>query len=209
MESKRNLESIRGLISGLTAPDYRQLGKDVADEQHSFMETVFTSLREIIHNRDSADRDHEGVRSTVISACCGYHVDLSKLSCLLGIYENRNFHKLQLYKARREAYMLGRSRTMTGERYASNHYGFSTLVIQFLRRWFDDDDCSTPDIYGRKVVYADTNGMKSYKVIRHMKAGDREENHALFIKLRGAECLQLCSKSMKATGSKMKLRIPG
>ena len=93
MESKRNLESIRGLISGLTAPDYRQLGKDVADEQHSFMKTVFTSLREIIHNRDSADRDHEGVRSTVISACCGTHVDLSKLSCLRDNVESEYLRK--------------------------------------------------------------------------------------------------------------------
>ena len=41
-----------------------------------------------------------------------------------------------------------------------------------------------------------------------MKAGDRKENHELFVALRGEECLKICTKSFLA-GRKMKPRIPG
>ena len=97
---------------------------------------------------------------------------------------------------------------MRGERYASVHYGFSELVMQFMRNWFDDDDSSTPDVYGRKVWYKNTHGNKIHKVVRHMKAADREENHELFVKLRGAECLRICSDTVKGAGRKMKIRVP-
>ena len=59
--------------------------------------------------------------------------------------------------------------------------------MQFLRDWFDDDDCSTPDKWGRKVFHLEVEGNKIPKVVRHMKAGDRIENHELFVKLRGQE----------------------
>ena len=175
-------------------------------EEH--VPSILKSIKEVVQQRTSRDQHHEAVRSTIISACCGEHVNLKKISQLLGIYENRNAHKLTKYKDRREGYMTGRSNHMSGQRYSSDHYGFTEDVMQFMRDWFEDDECSTPDKWGRKVFHTDRTGTKSYKVVRHMKAGDREENHELFVKIRGEQCLQLCTKSLIDAGRKMSPRVP-
>ena len=58
---------------------------------------------------------------------------------------------------------------MRGERYASDNYGFTEDVMEFLRDWFVDDACSTPDKWGRKVFHVDNTGAKVLQVVRHMK----------------------------------------
>ena len=98
---------------------------------------------------------------------------------------------------------------MSGERHLSGNYGFTEEVLQYLMGWFVDDACSTPDVWGRKVFHVDSTGAKVQKVVRHMIAGDRYENHDLFVKLRGNECLQLCVKTLQTSGRTMKPRIPG
>ena len=105
-----------------------------------------SSIKEVLHNRISSDREHENVRSTVISACCGPQVNLKELSELLEIYGNRNVHKLKKYQRRREEYMNGTTSHMSGHRYAGDRYGFPKRVMQFMRNWFDCEECSTPDI---------------------------------------------------------------
>ena len=110
-------------------------------KQHEINSDVISSIRDVLHNRVSSDREHEGVGSTIISGCCGPQVQLRALSKILGIYENRNYHRLKNYKARREHYMSGATKHMRGYRYASEHYGFPEKVMKFLHDWFDDDDC--------------------------------------------------------------------
>ena len=174
-----------------------------------YFPAVIESIREILHNKVSLDREHAAVRSTIISACCGPNVNLQELSQLLGIYENRNFHKLAVFKERREAYIGGRTSNMNGERYASAHYGFPPEVMQFLREWFIDDDCSVPDRWSRKVFHVNKNGIKTRAIVRHMRVLDRIKGHERFVKLRGKECLKLCSESLLRAGRKMIPRIPG
>ena len=72
-----------------------------------------------------------------------------------------------------------------------------------------DDECSTPDKWGRKVFHVNDSGLKVPRIVRHMKAGDRWENHKLFVSLRGEECMKICTLSLQAAGRKMKPRIPG
>ena len=87
--------------------------------------------------------------------------------------------------------MNGTTSHMSGHRYAGDRYGFPKRVMQFMRNWFDCEECSTPDIQGRKVFQLDNEGNKQHIIVRHMKAGDRDENHELFVKLTGKECLDL------------------
>ena len=42
-----------------------------------------------------------------------------------------------------------------------------------------DDECSTPDKWGRKVFHVNDSGLKVPRIVRHMKAGDRWENHKI------------------------------
>ena len=49
---------------------------------------------------------------------------------------------------------------MKGDRYASKSYGFPKEVVQFMREWFDDEECGTADTWGRKVSHVDPSGNK-------------------------------------------------
>ena len=77
-----------------------------------------------------------------------------------------------------------------------------------MREWFDDDECGTPDTWGRKIVHVDSAGMKTQRVLVHLHAADRNSNHELFTKLRGQKCLEICTKALKKAGRKMIPRIP-
>lgn len=81
--------------------------------------------------------------------------------------------------------------------------------MKFLKRWFVDDNCSTPDRWGRKVYHVNDSGLKLPVVVRHMKAVDRWENHKLFVSLCGEECLRICANSLRAAGREKKPSIPG
>ena len=61
-------ESQEDVIISLVGHDYRAKSE------------IINALKEVLQNRDSSDRDHEAVRSTVISACCGSDIKLS--ACL-------------------------------------------------------------------------------------------------------------------------------
>ena len=58
------------------------------------------------------------------------------------------------------------------------------------------------------MFHLDKGGNKRPMVVRHMKAGDRDENHDLFVRLRGDDCLALCKKVLSEHGRKMTPRIP-
>ena len=77
-----------------------------------------------------------------------------------------------------------------------------------MRDWFDDDECGTQDKWGRKIVYVDSTGMKTQRVLVHLHAADRIRNHELFTKLRGQKCLEICTAALKKAGRKMTPRIP-
>ena len=136
-------------------------------------------------------------------------MNLKVVSKALNIYKNRNFHKLKIYQTRRKEYMMGVKPHMSGFRYGSEYYGFPDKVFKYMREWFEDDECSTPDKWGRKVLHIDGEGSKTRKVIRHVKAGDRDENHQLFVKLSGRECMELYRQALRDSNRKMSPRIPG
>ena len=41
--------------------------------------------------------------------------------------------------------MSGKSANLKGERYSTEKYGFPEEVMNFMRAWFDDQECGTPD----------------------------------------------------------------
>ena len=134
------------MMDEISEEDRDKLIKEyIGSQQQVLTEVIQSVIKGVVNNRSSFDREHENVRSTVISACCGPQVNLRALSELLGIYGNRNVHKLNKYKARRAEYMNGIVSHMCGHRYAAEHYGFPPEVLQYLRDWYDDDECSTPD----------------------------------------------------------------
>ena len=77
-----------------------------------------------------------------------------------------------------------------------------------MREWFDDDECGTPDTWGKKIVHVDSTGMKTVRVLVHLHAADRNSNHELFVKLRGQKCTEICTEALKKAGRKMIPRIP-
>ena len=90
-----------------------------------------------------------------------------------------------------------------------SQYGIPTAIMQLMRKWFDDDTCFTPDIRGREIFYRDSTWVETHMVLLYMKAGDREENHTLFVELHGKECLDICRNSLLIGHWKMKPRFPG
>ena len=51
----------------------------------------------------------------------------------MGVYQNRNYHKLQIYQKRRMDYISGKSKNLNGEKYAAENYGFPKEVVNFTR----------------------------------------------------------------------------
>ena len=93
ISSSKKIRAIK-LINELSKEDREELiGSFVGNSQH-IISAIITSLKEVLHNRDSSDSDHEAVRSTIISACCGPNIKLRALSEVLEIYQNRNYHRL-------------------------------------------------------------------------------------------------------------------
>ena len=205
----KNLLALKCLLSVVPEQQREQLILGISGEELRVLRSIIKSIKEVVLYRISTCKEHEAVRSNILSACCGPNVDLPALSAALGIYENRNWPKLKIYRSRRVAYLRGSTMDMSGDRYKGLHYGFPVEVIRVLQNWFLDDDCSTPDVRGRKVFYTDEHGNRTPKILRHMKAGDRDENHALFLKLRGEKCLAICSKSLSTSGRRMTPRVPG
>ena len=205
----KNLLALKCLLSVLPEPQREQLMLEFSGKEITVLRSILKSIKEVVLKRSSTCKEQEAVRSNIISACCGPDVELPALSDALGIYKNRNWPKLELYRSRRVAFMRGSTVDMSGDRYKGLHYGFPVEVIRVLQNWFLDDDCSTPDVWGRKVFYTDEHGNRTPKILRHMKAGNRDENHALFLKLRGEKCLAICSKSLITSGRKVTPRVPG
>ena len=112
---------INKLMSEIDQKNREELITGLVGKQHEVNSDIISSIREVLNNRVSSDREHEGVRSTIISACCGPQVQLRALSKIFMIYENRNYHRLKIYRARRENYMSGATKHMRGYRYASEH----------------------------------------------------------------------------------------
>ena len=204
-----NIAAVRRLLGVLSSEERDMIVSELDLQGHGVSSGITTAIKDIIHYRSSKDLEQEALRSTVISACCGPDVTLKELSNVLGIYGNRNYFKLNVYRRRREAYLAGHATNLSGERYASQRHGYPEDVMSFLTRWFVDDCCSTPDRWGRKVYHINDSGLKVQTVIRHMKAADRWENHKLFVSLRGEECRRICSTSLRAAGRKLQPRIPG
>ena len=204
-----NIAAVRRLLGVLSSEERDIIVSELDLQGHGVSSGITTAIKDIIHYRSSKDLEQEALRSTVISACCGPDVTLKELSNVLGIYGNRNYFKLNVYRRRREAYLAGHATNLSGERYASQRHGYPEDVMSFLTRWFVDDCCSTPDRWGRKVYHINDSGLKVQTVIRHMKAADRWENHKLFVSLRGEECRRICSTSLRAAGRKLQPRIPG
>ena len=124
LSEKKNISSskksrVKQLMKDLTKEDQKDVITSLVGKNHGIHSQIITSLKEVLHNRGSSGRDHEAVRSTVISACCGSGIKLSALSEVLEIYQNRNYHRLKIYKTRRENYMSGIMTNMSGYRYAS------------------------------------------------------------------------------------------
>ena len=91
--------------------------------------------------------------------------------------------------------MSGIASNMSDLRYGHDRYGFPVKVTNYLKSWFDDDESLTPDLWGRKVVSTNSSGNRIPKILRHMKAGNRDKNQALFVMLSGREYLALCTAS--------------
>ena len=139
------MKAITSILHGMSVESRSEIFRGIPRWEALDPSGIINSITEIVHHRIFRDREHEAVRSPISSACCGPQVNLTILSRLLGIYENRNAHKLQKYRYRREDYITGKARNMSGEKYSSDCYGFPLTVMNFMRDWYEDDDCSTPD----------------------------------------------------------------
>ena len=93
------------------------------------------ALKEVVHfaSAKSHTRGFESIRSTLLSAVCAPDIPLKRIAETFAIYRNRNYHKLDLYQKRREAFLGGSAVNMCGERYTSAFYGFPREVETFLR----------------------------------------------------------------------------
>ena len=105
---------------------------------------VVSSIKEIICDKRSKNKESERIRSTLISAACGPNVNLKTVSTVFGIYGG-NYHKLDKYRQRRQAYISGESGNMDGVRYESQKYGFPAEVLDVVREFFESPECGTPD----------------------------------------------------------------
>ena len=105
---------------------------------------IVSSIKETLIVRRSKKVEEETTRSTIISAVCGPQVTLKKVSSAFGIYQN-NHHKLLKYRKRRDAYISGETDNMSGDRYASDKYGFPKEVLEIVDEFFKSDQCGTPD----------------------------------------------------------------
>ena len=125
--SDSKVAKVKYLFNEIPQKSRRKLWTELIEKEslQSRMQKIVNSIKEVIHHRVSTDREHEGVRSTLISACCRSDLKLKTVSQVLELYKNRNFHKLKVYKERRDAYMSGRAKHMSGDRYSRDSYGFT------------------------------------------------------------------------------------
>ena len=206
--NRSKVDEVRILMSELSSSNRDLISNEFACGMRRQSNSIIKSIKEIVHYRASNISDHEAVRSIIIGACCGPLVDLKTLSNELEIYGNRNYLKLDMYRKRRDAYLRGEITTLAGVRYSSSSYGFTEDVLNYLRNWYVDDECSTPDRCGRKVDHVDCTEARVTKVVRHMKAGDHQENHDPFVEFRRMTCLELCARSFRDAERTMQPRIP-
>ena len=71
------------------------VASELGSQGYGIFGGVISALKDIIHHRAANVPDHEAIRSTIISACCGPDVTFQALSKMLGIYGNRNYMKLE------------------------------------------------------------------------------------------------------------------
>ena len=129
-----NIDKIRQLLSEVSREERNMVASELGSQGYGIFGGVTSALKDIIHHRAANVPDHEAIRSTIISACCGPDVTFQALSKMLGIYGNRNYMKLEVYRKRREAYFAGQATNLRGERYASDKYGYTKEVMNFMRQ---------------------------------------------------------------------------
>ena len=67
---------------------------------------------------------------------------------------------------------------------------------------------ATQTKWGRKVCHVGFDGDRNLRIVIHLKACDREENHYLFKKVIGDICLQMCKRAIAEAGRKMNPGVP-
>lgn len=97
-----NIEAVRRLLVVLSSQERDMIASELGLQGHGVFSGILSAIKDIIHYRTSNDPEQEDLRSMIISACCGPEVTLKELSNVLGIYRNRNYLKLNVYRRRRK-----------------------------------------------------------------------------------------------------------
>ena len=81
-----NIDKIRQLLSEVSREERNMVASELGSQGYGIFGGVISALKDIIHHRAANVPDHEAIRSTIISACCGPDVTFQALSKMLGIY---------------------------------------------------------------------------------------------------------------------------
>ena len=127
------LQTLEGVDEKMRTEILKKLYDKGQSSNSRIFNLIAVAIKEVLLFTSSNYRKYEAVRSTILGTICAPSIPLKDVAEAMEIYGNRNFHKLKLYRERRQAFIGGSAENMSGRVYAPDCYGFPKEVVTFLR----------------------------------------------------------------------------